>query len=90
MRNICLYLLLLLLPTFVAAADGNDQTFTRQNGVVVAHAASTSQDHQAIRQTLLHYLQGTSYNRQGQISQAFHPQADLLLAKANQPFGKCS
>ena len=88
MRNICFYLLLLLLPTFVAAADGKDQTFTRQNGAVVTSAASTSQDHQAIRQTLQHYLQGTSYNQQDQISQAFHPQADLLLAKADQPFWK--
>jgi len=88
MRNICFYLLLLLLPTFVVVAEIQDQRFTRQNDVAVAPAASTNPDHQAIRQTLLHYLQGTSYHQQDQIRQAFHPEADLLLAKANQPFWK--
>ncbi|WP_430457396.1 nuclear transport factor 2 family protein [Rheinheimera sp.] len=88
MRNICFYLLLLLLPAFVVVADTKEQHFKRQNDVAVAPAASTGQDHQAIRQTLLHYLQGTSYNQQDQISLAFHPEADLLLAKANQPFWK--
>lgn len=93
MRTICCYLLLLLLPTLAVFAGPAVPLVVMQSAAVAAPAAltpiaSTSQDHQAIHQTLLQYLQGTAYNQQGQISQAFHPEADLLLAKADQPFWK--
>lgn len=38
-----------------------------------------------IRQTLTHYIQGTSYNRPKQIEKAFHPETNLLLEKKSKP-----
>jgi putative intracellular protease/amidase len=76
MRNLYLGLLLCLGATCAAAADLNPRP------------PAAEQDYQAIRQTIQHYLQGTSYNDEARIRQAFHPQADLLLAKPDQPFWK--
>lgn len=52
-----------------------------------AKAGFTSEQdsYQAVRRTLWLYLHGTSYNQQQQIKQAFHPQAELFLAKEGQP-----
>ncbi|MDZ7870158.1 MAG: nuclear transport factor 2 family protein [Rheinheimera sp.] len=93
MRTICCYLLLLLLPTLAVFAGPAVPLVAAKSGAIATPAAvapteSTSQDHQAIRQTLLQYLQGTAYNQQSLISRAFHPEADLLLAKADQPLWK--
>lgn len=46
--------------------------------------------YQAIRRSLQLYLTGTSYNQQAQIKQAFHPQAELFLAKQGQPVWQVS
>lgn len=76
----------LLFCCFTASAA--DQSKTALIAPVVQTEAASPASYQAIRQSIQHYLQGTSYNDQARIRQAFHPQADLLLAKPDQPFWK--
>lgn len=70
------------------AASAADQSKTAAIAPVIQTEATSPASYQAIRQSIQHYLQGTSYNDQARIRQAFHPQADLLLAKPDQPFWK--
>lgn len=62
-------------------------TVTMQT-TLTAETAAQASAYQGIRQSIQHYLQGTSYHDQARIRQAFHPDADLLLAKPDQPFWK--
>jgi len=71
------------------AATASPDTPTPQASTLpVKPQPSDEAAYQQIKNTLLDYIQGTSYNKQSQIQQAFHPHADLLLSKPGQPFWK--
>lgn len=70
------------------AASATEQSKTVPIAPVIQTEATSPAAYQVIRQSIQHYLQGTSYNDQARIRRAFHPQADLLLAKPDQPFWK--
>ncbi|WP_306523798.1 nuclear transport factor 2 family protein [Rheinheimera sp.] len=55
------------------------------NNAAKPQLTAEQDSYQAVRHTLQLYLNGTSYNQQQQIKQAFHPQAELFLAKEGQP-----
>lgn len=88
MRKLYVFLMLWCLSVVSILSQATAQTEAVQQQTVVTTAETTSEHYLAIRETLQHYLSGTSFNQQTRISQAFHPQADLLLAKPTQPFWK--
>lgn len=69
---------------FCALAAVAEEVEVHQN-TAKAQLTSEQDRYQAVRRTLQLYLNGTSYNQQQQIKQAFHPQAELFLAKEGQP-----
>lgn len=83
MRKIYLGLLFCCL-----AASATEHSKTAPIAPVIQTEVTSPAAYQAISQSIQHYLHGTSYNDQSRIRQAFHPQADLLLAKPDQPFWK--
>lgn len=73
-----------LLSCFCSVAAVAEDVGVHQN-TAKAKLMSEQDSYQAVRRTLQLYLQGTSYNQQQHIKQAFHPQAELFLAKEGQP-----
>ncbi len=77
----CWTLLLGIVACNGAAAPGQNPAPTAAEN---HQSLSDADSYQAVRHTLELYLHGTSYNQQADIQEAFHPQAELFLAKEGQ------